>query len=81
MVSSVVLERETRCPISAKQSLPCSLKYLEELKYLRAVLWPGSFPVVSHFEGPWVQVFLVPFPLESGRRGIQRVICVGLIFS
>lgn len=38
------------------------------------------FPV-SHSEGLWVQVFLVPFPLENGRRGIRRLICVGLIFS
>lgn len=75
--ASVVLQRET---ISAKQSLPYSLEYLVEMKYLREVLWLSSFPV-SHSECPWVQVFLLHFPLESGRRGIRRIICVGLIFS
>lgn len=41
--ASVVLQRET---ISAKQSLPYSLEYPVEMKYLREVLWL-SFPCVS----------------------------------
>jgi len=38
LVPRVVLERETRCPSSAEQLLPCSLRYHVEMKHVWAVL-------------------------------------------